>query len=196
MVIRILPLILLGFLSLHYCHCHAKPSNRREELIRELMELEEQDKACPCQCQGESQRELYLPSPAHSRQLAPNDISPVKGKFFKIGVVPDPPSVMKREDGSGRIIYEGIVIDILDSHSRLLGFDYEILEPADGLPGIRQENGSFNGVVGLLQRGEIDMIYVIGKTTFRGAPEKDCHGTFRNSKFSCIRSHAFPLFFP
>lgn len=102
---RVLLFTLLGLLSLH--RCYGRQSRRREELIRELMDLEEQEKASPCQCHMESQREFYHPTQAGSRLLEPMDTTLMKGKRFKVGLIPDPPNVIRREDDIGGIRYEG-----------------------------------------------------------------------------------------
>lgn len=88
-------------------------------------------------------------------------------QMLKIGIVVDPPYVIRNEDSSGRYTYEGLFIDLLVSHSSILGFDYELVESPDGFYGLKQDNGHFNGVVGLMERGEVDLIYCVAMTTDR-----------------------------
>ncbi|GBL85982.1 Glutamate receptor ionotropic, kainate 1 [Araneus ventricosus] len=47
----------------------------------------------------------------------------------------------------------------LDLVSKSMGFTYDIMAPADGLFGNRLDNGSWTGVVGLLDRNEADMAF-------------------------------------
>ncbi len=79
----------------------------------------------------------------------------------------DPPDVMKSPEAGGGIKYEGIFIDLLISHSQILGFTYEIVEPDDGFYGQKKENGAFTGVMGLMQRGEVDFVYAVQQNTER-----------------------------
>lgn len=67
------------------------------------------------------------------------------------------------EDAAGQVSYQGIFIDVLESHRKLLDFTYDIVESPGGVNGIKQPDGSFTGATGLLQRGEVDMIMGIGR---------------------------------
>jgi hypothetical protein len=49
----------------------------------------------------------------------------------------------------------------------LLGFTYKIIESPDGFYGVKQSNESFNGVMGLIERGDVDIVYAMGSTSDR-----------------------------
>ena len=46
---------------------------------------------------------------------------------------------------------------MLDEIGSRLNFTYEVVVPSDKEFGVRQSDGSFNGIVGMLQRGEADV---------------------------------------
>jgi len=54
---------------------------------------------------------------------------------------------------NGSFEFVGFIPDLLDRLSRLIGFNYEIREVRDGRYGIRQINGTWNGMIGELTRG-------------------------------------------
>ncbi|VDI39698.1 Hypothetical predicted protein [Mytilus galloprovincialis] len=54
--------------------------------------------------------------------------------------------------------YSGITIELLKQLSYNLNFTYEIIPPPDGKWGVGSDNNSWNGMIGQLQRREIDMI--------------------------------------
>ncbi|XP_046351217.1 glutamate receptor ionotropic, kainate 2-like isoform X1 [Haliotis rufescens] len=56
----------------------------------------------------------------------------------------------------GKDIYTGICLDLLQELASTFNFTYEVLEPPDGEYG-RILNGSWTGVVGMLERREVDM---------------------------------------
>lgn len=74
---------------------------------------------------------------------------------------------MRLPEAGGGIKYEGIFIDLLISHSQILGFSYEILEPSDGFYGERKDYGAFNGMIGMMERGEVDLVYAVQQNTER-----------------------------
>ncbi|VDK18555.1 unnamed protein product, partial [Anisakis simplex] len=65
------------------------------------------------------------------------------------------PFVMKTT--SNAIGYEGFCIDLLIEMSRILKFDFKIIEVLDGTYGIEDETGKWNGLIGVLQRREADL---------------------------------------
>ncbi|CAC5406414.1 unnamed protein product [Mytilus coruscus] len=54
--------------------------------------------------------------------------------------------------------YSGITIELLKELSYSLNFTYEIKPPPDGKWGVGSDNNTWNGMIGQLQRREIDMI--------------------------------------
>jgi ferredoxin len=43
--------------------------------------------------------------------------------------------------------------------STVLGFSYDIVEPEDGFYGVKQPDGSYNGVMGLFVEKRVDLLY-------------------------------------
>jgi ionotropic glutamate receptor len=62
-------------------------------------------------------------------------------------------------DAEGNILWEGYCIDLLQKLSELMGFDYEIVPPANGGFGNRYPNGTWDGIVGDLAMG-VSMIFM------------------------------------
>lgn len=95
-------------------------------------------------------------------------------RFFRIGVTESLPYIYyKREpltneiiyDASKKPVYEGYCIDLINQLSRRLNFDYELVEPSSGKFGERQSDGKFDGLVGQMVRGDIDVIVSALKMT-------------------------------
>nr|AXY83439.1 putative ionotropic receptor 9 [Conopomorpha sinensis] len=85
--------------------------------------------------------------------------------FFRIGTAPavpwtmhklDPETNQPMVDEEGSPIYEGYCIDLIQTLSEVMPFDYEIVSPKTGLFGQKLPNGTWDGVVGDLMRGETD----------------------------------------
>ncbi|XP_055333782.1 uncharacterized protein LOC129585211 [Paramacrobiotus metropolitanus] len=57
-------------------------------------------------------------------------------------------------------LYHGIIPNMLQTLSRVLNFRYKIIFPpsGDNFYGSRDTNGSWNGMVGMLARGEVEMV--------------------------------------
>jgi Ligated ion channel L-glutamate- and glycine-binding site len=95
-------------------------------------------------------------------------------RFFRIGVTESLPyTYYKRDPKTNAIVYdvnqkpvyEGYCIDLISQLSRKLNFDYELVEPSTGKFGERQSNGKFDGLIGDMVRGEIDVIVSALKMT-------------------------------
>jgi hypothetical protein len=52
---------------------------------------------------------------------------------------------------------DGLVIELLNLVQKELGFEYILVPSADGKYGSQEENGSWSGQIGLLQRKELDL---------------------------------------
>ncbi|XP_076035263.1 uncharacterized protein LOC143021546 [Oratosquilla oratoria] len=52
--------------------------------------------------------------------------------------------------------YSGIMWHILSIIADKMNFDFEILQPPDGLWGVETDNGSWNGMLGMIDRGEVN----------------------------------------
>lgn len=100
----------------------------------------------------------------------------IKGvnRFFRIGVTEATPyTFYKRNPRTNEIlrdannlpVYEGFCIDFIDELSRRMNFSYELVEPSSGKFGDRLNDGSFDGLIGDLVRGETDLIVAALKMT-------------------------------
>ncbi|KAH9630558.1 hypothetical protein HF086_016062 [Spodoptera exigua] len=86
--------------------------------------------------------------------------------FFRIGTAPavpwtlvkvDPTSGEQMYNEDGQPLYEGYCIDLIARLSETMSFDYEIVSPKTGDFGKKLPNGTWDGVVGDLMRGETDI---------------------------------------
>ncbi|KAF9414601.1 hypothetical protein HW555_007530, partial [Spodoptera exigua] len=86
--------------------------------------------------------------------------------FFRIGTAPavpwtlvkvDPTSGEQMFNEDGQPLYEGYCIDLIARLSETMSFDYEIVSPKTGDFGKKLPNGTWDGVVGDLMRGETDI---------------------------------------
>jgi len=75
---------------------------------------------------------------------------------LKIGSIQSEP-FLRTVDGEGNDGYEGFIKDLLEEISEAQGFSYELQLSVDDKYGV-DNGGEWNGLVGMLQRGEIDMI--------------------------------------
>ncbi len=60
-------------------------------------------------------------------------------------------------DTNRTVKYDGLFIDIALAMQDVMGFDIEWTVPADGNWGTLMPDGSMNGMVGQLERGEVDL---------------------------------------
>ena len=54
--------------------------------------------------------------------------------------------------------YWGFEIAMIDELSKVLDFSYEVINPPDGQWGLIDEDGRWNGKIGMAARGEVDFI--------------------------------------
>lgn len=97
-----------------------------------------------------------------------------KIRFLRIGItesIPytyykrDPVTKEKVLDENGEPVYEGFCIDFIKELSRNMDFIFELVEPSSGKFGEKQSDGSFDGLIGDLARGETDIIVAALKMT-------------------------------
>ncbi|XP_049883076.1 glutamate receptor ionotropic, kainate 2 [Pectinophora gossypiella] len=93
------------------------------------------------------------------------ELEPIK-LFFRVGTAPGVPWTMHKMDPNtgdlmynedGQPIYEGYCIDLIAKLAEAMNFDYEIVTPKSGGFGKKLPNGTWNGVVGDLVKGETDL---------------------------------------
>ncbi|XP_033761104.1 glutamate receptor-like [Pecten maximus] len=68
------------------------------------------------------------------------------------------PPFMDRYEVNGTRVYFGFCQDLLDELASQLNFTYVMTEPADKEWGFMRDNGSWTGMIGELQREEVDMM--------------------------------------
>ncbi|XP_059056602.1 ionotropic receptor 25a [Achroia grisella] len=86
--------------------------------------------------------------------------------FFRIGTSPAVPWTLPKLDPDtgepmvnedGQPLYEGYCIDLIAKLSETMNFEYEIVTPRGGTFGMKLSNGSWDGIIGDLVRGETDI---------------------------------------
>ncbi|CAO4365013.1 unnamed protein product [Caenorhabditis nigoni] len=81
------------------------------------------------------------------------DSEDLEGLHLRVVVYLEEPFVIK----TGENKYEGFCIDLLNEMTKVLKFNYTIIEVQDGTYGIEDESGRWNGIIGALQRHEADL---------------------------------------
>lgn len=95
-------------------------------------------------------------------------------KFLRIGITESIPyTYYKRDPKTNKIllddnnfpIYEGFCIDFIHKLSQKMDFSFELVEPSSGKFGEKMADGTFDGLVGDLVKGETDLIVAALKMT-------------------------------
>ncbi|ULU05446.1 hypothetical protein L3Y34_017843 [Caenorhabditis briggsae] len=81
------------------------------------------------------------------------DSEDLEGLHLRVVVYLEEPFVIK----TGENKYEGFCIDLLNEMTKVLKFNYTIIEVQDGTYGIEDDSGRWNGIIGALQRHEADL---------------------------------------
>ncbi|PVD37579.1 hypothetical protein C0Q70_00175 [Pomacea canaliculata] len=84
-------------------------------------------------------------------------------------LLPAIPFLKRLSNQSDNIVYEGLCIDILQELSQRLNFSYQLIESIDGHFGAPTSNGSWNGMIAMLMRDELDL--AIGPLTITSVRE-------------------------
>lgn len=75
-------------------------------------------------------------------------------KFLKVGIIP----IFEQNSTRKRIIgYKRLYERLVGLYSKALGFSYEVVPGMDGEFGRQLPNGSFTGLIGMLEREEVDI---------------------------------------
>nr|XP_053649837.1 glutamate receptor ionotropic, kainate 4-like [Cherax quadricarinatus] len=90
---------------------------------------------------------------AHTRQESLPEHRPV----IRIAAETWQPYFLISCDGGGTPVYSGIMWDLLLIILDKMNLRFEIVRPPDGLWGVADANGSWNGMLGMIQRQEVDM---------------------------------------
>ncbi|XP_071743825.1 glutamate receptor ionotropic, delta-2-like [Lepeophtheirus salmonis] len=77
-------------------------------------------------------------------------------RFLKVAAEHWSPFFEITEDSNGNLSYSGIMWSALNFFASAMNFEYEILRPSDGQWGVGDENGEWNGMLGMVKRNEVD----------------------------------------
>ncbi|CAD5113718.1 DgyrCDS2882 [Dimorphilus gyrociliatus] len=88
----------------------------------------------------------------------PNEKYGFNGRKMVVATLPFAPFV-KKKTVKGKLVYSGVCIDLLNEFAYLLNFTYDIIEPADQQWGKQLQNGSYTGLVGIMQKQEADLLF-------------------------------------
>ncbi|XP_068201744.1 glutamate receptor ionotropic, delta-2-like [Palaemon carinicauda] len=77
--------------------------------------------------------------------------------FVRIAAETWQPFFLINKDVDGKTTYSGIMWEVLKLISSMMNLRFEILRPPDGLWGVEQANGSWNGMLGMIQRKDVDI---------------------------------------
>lgn len=87
-------------------------------------------------------------------------------RFFRIGITPSIPWTFHLgRDSNGNNIWEGYCVDLISFIAERMNIDYEITTPKKGSFGKSLGNGKWDGLVGDLITGEIDIAVAAMKMT-------------------------------
>ena len=88
-----------------------------------------------------------------------NRRSNLLGYNFRITTLVEPPYITKIELDSmtGKYNLEGSFADLLNLYAETLNFTYTYVPPSDNAWGSLQENGSWNGMINLIQKEIVDI---------------------------------------
>ncbi|KAF2346982.1 Ionotropic glutamate receptor L-glutamate and glycine-binding domain, partial [Trinorchestia longiramus] len=87
--------------------------------------------------------------------LFPHVTGGFRGRTIKVASIDYPPW-QKLEEVGGKVVgHSGLMFDILDELSHRLNFTYEVVTPTDGMWGVRDKNGRFNGMMRQLINKEV-----------------------------------------
>ncbi|GAB0099835.1 uncharacterized protein DMENIID0001_157250 [Sergentomyia squamirostris] len=87
-------------------------------------------------------------------------------RFFRIGTTPSVPWTFHLgRDAEGKDLWSGYCVELIDFIAKRMNFDYEIVSPTRGTFGRNEGNGKWDGLVGDLMTGEIDIAVAAMKMT-------------------------------
>ncbi|XP_003743737.1 ionotropic receptor 93a [Galendromus occidentalis] len=90
-------------------------------------------------------------------QLFPRFLGDMGGITLRVGIINEPPMTQVLSDKGMVISANGTLIDLLKELSRQLNFTYKFIMPSEPVPGLKQPDGSWSGLIGLLVKQDIDV---------------------------------------
>ncbi|XP_070180273.1 ionotropic receptor 25a-like [Littorina saxatilis] len=89
--------------------------------------------------------------------------------IIRVATIESPPFVFRTDDENGTH-YSGYAIDVLDEITKRMNISYRFIEPSDGMFGARLPNGTWNGVIGDILSGSVDI--AVGSLTVSAEREE------------------------
>ena len=80
------------------------------------------------------------------------------------------------EHSDGSLSYSGVMWLVLQHLASVMGFTFEMVRPPDGKWGVKTAEGPWNGMLGMLERGEAD--FALGPFSITKAREEVCDFSF------------------
>ncbi|XP_027226082.2 glutamate receptor 4 [Penaeus vannamei] len=77
--------------------------------------------------------------------------------YIRIAAETWQPYFLIGQGANGETVYSGIMWDLLQMLATKMNLRFEIYRPPDGMWGVELPNGSWNGMLGMIQRQEVDM---------------------------------------
>ncbi|CAC5369272.1 GRID1 [Mytilus coruscus] len=85
-------------------------------------------------------------------RLFGNEFIDFNNATLKVAALPLDPFVFFNSDDNNRTTHSGFCIDILDQLALKFNFNYEIVSPSDNAYGSLEDDGTWNGMVGMVMR--------------------------------------------
>ncbi|KAK6165912.1 hypothetical protein SNE40_022725 [Patella caerulea] len=98
-----------------------------------------------------------VPNLSRVQDIFPNVKFHFNGRRLLIGSLPY--HLIQKKVIHGISVYSGWMIDLLEDMAADLNFTYEITEPTIGDWGVKTDNNTWDGLIGQVQRREIDILY-------------------------------------
>ncbi|XP_071131796.1 glutamate receptor 4-like [Mytilus edulis] len=102
-------------------------------------------------------------------RLFGNEFIDFNNATLKVAALPLDPFVFFNIDDNNQTTYSGFCIDILDQLALKFNFNYEIVSPADNAYGSLEDDGTWNGMVGMVMSNDAD--FAAGPFTITSARE-------------------------
>ncbi|KAK6165873.1 hypothetical protein SNE40_022697 [Patella caerulea] len=99
----------------------------------------------------------HVPNLSRVQDIFPNVNFHFNGRQLLIGAMPY--QLIRKDVINGVSVYTGWMVDLLEDMAADLNFTYEITEPKDGNWGTKMDNNTWDGLIGRVQRREIDILY-------------------------------------
>lgn len=120
---------------------------------------------------------------------SPDSVSALENKTLIITTTLNDPYTMIKDSSfkrTGNDQFEGYVVDLISELAKLLHFKYEFRLVKDGAYGRPDKNGTWNGMIGELIRGEADLAVVDLTITSKRETAVDFTHPFMNTGISIL----------